>query len=621
MSIFSKIKMKYRFLTIIFIPTIVFLILISNFLYQEYNRVEKTKDSIVLVNIFNEIGGVVGALTKEKSYSLLEINAEVPDTTSKLVEARKHTNQVVELLENSVSTTNVPIGGQYIKDIFRNTFSKIESLQILRGKIDRRETTPEEVRSYFTNIENEFISKMVFMANHEENAKIAKTLLADINIAHETIILNEEKLLLFNVFSKNSITPQEYREITTTKTTQETLQQSLFELFSRTQLSMYQSEINTPTVQNATEIRNRVLNNPQLISTQTTFNVDPENWWTLQSQKIYTIESIAKILTQENTKYAEILKINAEKSLRYTVSFIALTILLTIFLAIVSLRSLTRKLQEEIEILGISGLNIKNTISETATSSAETASAVTETTTTVEELKQTAEVSANKASNVSEVSEETLQVLRDSQEALEETIKGMNNIQEEMETISESIIILSEHSQTIGEIIETVNDLAEQSHLLAVNAAIEAAKAGDQGKGFAVVAQEVRSLAEQSKQATVQVRNILNDIQNATSAAVMATEQGSKAVTSGMKQSEKTNDSIRSIYQGIEKVTEAASQIAISSQQQLVGVEQVTVAMSSIRESTNQQVDHMKSIEKGIAGLTNVSDSLQILVKEYQVLG
>jgi methyl-accepting chemotaxis protein len=124
----------------------------------------------------------------------------------------------------------------------------------------------------------------------------------------------------------------------------------------------------------------------------------------------------------------------------------------------------------------------------------------------------------------------------DGKQSVQASIEAMHRIQEHMASIAESIVRLSEQGQTIGEIIATVNDLAEQSNLLAVNAAIEAAKAGEQGKGFAVVAQEVKSLAEQSKQATAQVRTILNDIQTAMSAAVMATEQGSKAVDAGVKQ-------------------------------------------------------------------------------------
>ena len=100
--------------------------------------------------------------------------------------------------------------------------------------------------------------------------------------------------------------------------------------------------------------------------------------------------------------------------------------------------------------------------------------------------------------------------------------------------------------EPLGKSCSTVNDLAEQSNLLAVNASIEAAKAGEQGKGFAVVAQEVRNLAEQSKQATIQVRSILNDIQKATNAAVMVTEQGSKAVEAGVKQSPRPESRCRS---------------------------------------------------------------------------
>ena len=132
-----------------------------------------------------------------------------------------------------------------------------------------------------------------------------------------------------------------------------------------------------------------------------------------------------------------------------------------------------------------------------------------------------------------------------------ESIEVMNRIREQMESIAESIVRLSEQGQTIGEIIATVNDLAEQSNLLAVNAAIEAARAGEQGKGFAVVAQEVKSLAEQSKQATAQVRAILGDIQKATNSAVMATEQGSKAVEAGVAQSTQAGEAIRLLAESI----------------------------------------------------------------------
>lgn len=288
-------------------------------------------------------------------------------------------------------------------------------------------------------------------------------------------------------------------------------------------------------------------------------------------------------------------------------------------LMVEALRSTLTEVQSEVNVLSSSNEEIVSSVSQVASGTAETAAAVTETTTTVEELKQTAHVAADKAQDVLNSAEETLNVVKTSEKSLKATIEDMNQIQEKMRVISDSIVALSKNSLTILEIINTVNDLAEQSNLLAVNAAIEAAKAGEQGKSFGVVAQEIRILAEQSKAATVQVRSILNDIQNSTSAAVMATEQGSKAVTKGVSQSLQTGESIHSLSQSMSKVAQAAKQIAISSQQQLVGVDQVTIAMTNINEASNQHVEHMKQIETAITGLNSVGRTLKQLVDQYKL--
>jgi methyl-accepting chemotaxis protein len=174
----------------------------------------------------------------------------------------------------------------------------------------------------------------------------------------------------------------------------------------------------------------------------------------------------------------------------------------------------------------------------------------------------------------------------------------MNQIRERVEFVGESVVRLSEQSQAVGEIIAAVGDLAEQSNLLAVNAAIEAAKAGEQGKGFAVVAQEVRSLAEQSKQATTQVRTILGEIQKATTASVLAAEQAAKAVESGVRQSAEAGEAIQTLAETITESAQAATQIAASSQQQLVGMEQVAGAMGNIRQATAQNAAGSKQAEQ-----------------------
>jgi len=286
---------------------------------------------------------------------------------------------------------------------------------------------------------------------------------------------------------------------------------------------------------------------------------------------------------------------------------------------VTNLRSLTSEISEAVNVLGSASSEIVASTSQLAASATETATAVTETTTTVEEVKQTAQVSSQKAKSVSESAQKSAQISQAGRKSTDETVESMKRIHQQMNSIADSMVRLSEQTQAIGQIIAAVDDLAAQSNLLAVNAAIEAAKAGEQGKGFTVVAQEVKSLAEQSKQATAQVRTILNDIQKATSAAVMATEQGTKAVETGVKQSAQAGESILALTGSVAESAQAATQIAASSQQQLIGVDQVASAMESIKQATAQNVASAKQMETSARNLNDVGRKLKQLIERYKV--
>jgi methyl-accepting chemotaxis protein len=284
-----------------------------------------------------------------------------------------------------------------------------------------------------------------------------------------------------------------------------------------------------------------------------------------------------------------------------------------------NLRSLTVQIRDGVNVLASSASEILTATTQIVAGATETATAVSETTATVEEAKQGAEVSSQKSKYVAEISQKASESSKGGRKAVEEVIEGMNRVREQMESIAESIVRLSEQGQSIGEIISTVNDLAEQSNLLAVNASIEAAKAGEHGKGFGVVAMEVKSLAEQSKQATAQVRALLGDIQKVTSAAVMATEQGSKAVDAGMKQSDQAGESIRMLVNSIAEAAQAAIQIVASSREQLVGMDQIALAMESIKQASAQNVAAARQAEAGTQSLHEMGQKLKQLIERYRI--
>ena len=286
---------------------------------------------------------------------------------------------------------------------------------------------------------------------------------------------------------------------------------------------------------------------------------------------------------------------------------------------VVAFRKQVKEIVEGVNVLASSGSEIMASVSQLTSGAAETSTAVSETTTTVEEVKQTTEVSSQKAKHVSELGRKSVEISQTGIKSIEDTIQGMNHIKEQVESIADMVVRLSEQSQAIGEIIATVNDLAEQSNLLAVNASIEAAKAGEQGKGFAVVAQEIRSLASQSKQATAQVRTILFDVQKAISSAVMATELGTKAVEAGVALSMQAGESIDVLARSVTEATDASTQIAASSQEQIVGMDQVVSAMENIREAALQTASSTKQTETSAHDLHNLGLKLQEIVKFYKV--
>ena len=288
-------------------------------------------------------------------------------------------------------------------------------------------------------------------------------------------------------------------------------------------------------------------------------------------------------------------------------------------LMVENLRNITGEIKEGVNVLATSASEIMASTSLVAAGTAETATAMSQTTATVEEVKQTAQVSSQKAKNVSDTAQKVVQVSQGGKKSVSDTIEGMSSIRDQMESIAGAIVRLSEQGQAIGEIIASVNDLAERSNLLAVNAAIEAAKAGEQGRGFVVVAQEIKSLAEQSKQATAQVRTILSDIQQATNAAVMATEQGSKAVEAGVKQSGEAMEAIRTLTDSVTEAAQAATQIAASSHQQLVGMDQVALAMENIKQASAQNAASTKQTETTAQGLHELGQKLKQLVERYEV--
>ena len=286
-----------------------------------------------------------------------------------------------------------------------------------------------------------------------------------------------------------------------------------------------------------------------------------------------------------------------------------------VLLAVIVSRDVARRLADVINRLSTSTAEMLAVTSQVAAGAVQTATAISEAATTVDEVRQTSLLSSQKATTVSDSAQTADQVAESGRRAVTETLEGIQRIQDQMAVVADSVVRLSEQTEAVGEIISTSNDLAEQSNLLSVNAAIEAAKASDQGKGFSVVAEEIKNLAMQSKQSVIQVRSILNDIQKATAAAVMAAEQSSKAIEDGARQASESSTAIESLAESVAAASQSAMQIVASSQQQLVGMDQISEAMSSIDQASAQNAAGARQMETEVQHLQELAAAMRQMVE------
>ena len=283
------------------------------------------------------------------------------------------------------------------------------------------------------------------------------------------------------------------------------------------------------------------------------------------------------------------------------------------------LRTVASSTRATAESMHAATAQIRASTQQQAASVAQQLAAVEETTATLSEITQSGAQISRRAQDVAAGARTAVATGESGLKAVEDTNQAMDAIREQAEAVAENIVILSERTQAIGEIILTVNDIAERSHLLALNAAIEAAAAGEHGRSFAVVAGEIKSLADQAKEATAQVRSNLSDIQHGINASVMLTEEAVKRVGAGKRQTDATQATIRDLAESVQESLLAFQQIVAGTNQQQIGLEQVTRAMQNIRDAGTQTAAGTRQLEGAAANLNDLGEGLVGLVQYYRV--
>jgi methyl-accepting chemotaxis protein len=262
-------------------------------------------------------------------------------------------------------------------------------------------------------------------------------------------------------------------------------------------------------------------------------------------------------------------------------------------------------------VLSINGANrgmqeIKEELSRTAAS--------------VIQITRSSEMHANKANEVFQAADEAAAGSQIGASSTEQSIVNMNRIREQMDSIAQRMDVLLSKSQKMVQVVGFADELALQSKVLSVNAAIEAAKAGERGQGFTAVATEVKSLANQSKEATREVRQILKEIQKSISEVRLSIAMGNETVELASDQCRSTAESIRGLDWSVSSSRDAAEAIMVSSKDQVQGIMQISHAMNDIQTVSEQNSGSLGNLQVEAQKLNNIARELLSDMKGYQIL-
>ncbi|MET0792215.1 MAG: CHASE3 domain-containing protein [Polyangiaceae bacterium] len=278
-------------------------------------------------------------------------------------------------------------------------------------------------------------------------------------------------------------------------------------------------------------------------------------------------------------------------------------------------RSLASQIGAAVHHIQTSSAELQSAANQQATGAKEQATAMNEISTTISELLATSRQIAESARRVAEIADQTATAARSGDLTVEKGHESITGIRRQVDVIVHHMLDLGKKSQQIGSVLEIVSELAEQTNILAINASIEAAGAGDAGRRFGVVADEIRKLADRVGGSTKEIRGLIDDVRSAVNTTVMTTETGSKAVEAGADQFGRVAAAFGQISSQVATTTEAAKEIELSTKQQATAVEQVNVAITNVSQATKETEVSTGQTLRTAAELSHLSRELLRLVQ------
>ncbi len=665
MKFIDRIKFRNKLIVLLLFPLAGLLFFSQAWIVEQFGRAHDLKKLSELSDLSISIADLIHETQKERGMTSGFLGTSGDDFADSLEIQKKNTDSSLVVLRNKAGSLDIVSDVEEIEKHLSTFDSKIKQLASLRSRVLLRQISADEAMVYYTSVNSTLFEVIEVLPKLSANPELVKSSAAYISLLQGKERAGLERALLSNTFSNDAFGEGALLRFNTLVAVQDTYFSVFLSLATPEQKVFFKSKMSKPVVGEVEIMRDMALLN----ATTGGFGIDATYWFKVKTDKINLLKEVETYLSEGMTAKIEVLLRTSYNALiiDFAVTLFALFAVLFFSFHITrdilnqlggepaviveaskrisagelkvhldieakngslysEMKKMAIKLKEDIIRIIDSADKVQKCsqdiqtdmqrLSHDATSQVAAADQVASATT---ELSHTVIDIAQNSSNIAESATETMGVAQEGARIVESTV---DEVQEIAKTMNESSLLmtsLGERSNQIGEIIGVINDIADQTNLLALNAAIEAARAGEQGRGFAVVADEVRKLAERTSKATSEISEMITSMQDETSAAIMSMTESIQKVDTGTSLSRQAGEALKKILERVTDLHSKVLHIAAATEEMSTTVEVITMDIGGIAKTSQETSKSASKTTEESKSLAQLSDDLKAIISHFKI--
>lgn len=658
MNLIKRLMFRQKILLIL-LPALIGLIAFASMNILEGSNQRASAVTIEpLVKLSAQNSLLVHELQKERGITAGFLSSKGIKFADLLRKQRSKTTQVSDSRTSFLQSSSG--GSDDVEGILRSIDTQLARLGKIRNQVDRQEITLKAALGYYTNLNGLLLSVSSKVAGLAENGMLANQLQAYYNFLQGKERAGIERAVLSGTFVSNQFAPGMYQRFIQLITEQSTYLSNFAIMTTPEQQQFYSQSMNHDAVKQVEKMREVAF---QYASTGG-FGIDAANWFQRATERINQLKIVEDRLSLDLLELTYAQKSSANNSIINSVSTTLITIILVIGLAGYTVKLLTSQLKTLVVAIDDAGqtknlsvradiitkdelgnsaehfnsmmATFEAAIKDIDKGSIQLAAVAEETSTTVasnlqsldrqrdetiivasatEEMSATAHEVATSTMRTSEAANHVDSLTSDGVILIMKTVESINHLAQDMEKASSAIVQLKNDSSEISAVVDVIKSVAEQTNLLALNAAIEAARAGEQGRGFAVVADEVRSLAQRTQSSTADIERIVGNFQSSAEVVSSTMELCAKDASNSVDQTHLIEQKLNIIQEQITLINNMCLQIATAAE------EQVSVASEMAENTKNISVLAVHGIEGGSQIVTAAQEQAELACQLQSLSG